>query len=179
MQYSLKRHLQFLLTGLVLLAIGYENVRSAHASSPYVNEEYGYSVTVPERLDAQTDPPPSPQHGFQIVFGGGRYVWVDGSYDAETWGSANAAVRQLSGYTGLSPKVKVTDFQLAGLPAASVSGRVKEQLVEMVTIYRDANDGGTAIVYTLGLNTDPAHKKHDEHVFADILMGFKLEPIPK
>lgn len=64
-------------------------IASAAAAHPamkhYINDNWGYSVSLPASVRYEMAPSPAPNHGFDIMISKDAYVWVDGSSsDAET-----------------------------------------------------------------------------------------------
>ena len=165
--------------GFFALAMASAVARTTGAASPYVNQTYGYAVVTPPGVAVQTDPPPSPQHGFDVTLGPGRIIMVDGSYDAGLWGSAEAAARQYIGFAGLRPGLKLGKWKLSLLPAASAAGQAENRITEIVTAYRRRDWEGDSVIYTFVLQTDPAHRLGDEREFDEILAGFRVTVLPK
>ena len=149
----------------------------AAAAKNYVNPTYGFSVLLPNGLDAQAPQPPSPQHGFLVDLRAGDRIWVDGSYDSRFLGSPEAALQDLAGdikHVGsLTPRLS----RIAGLPAASwrFSNGVHVGFREVA---RRDQPSPTGILYTFGLDSDPAHAAADMKTMERILRSFELRPLP-
>jgi hypothetical protein len=55
-------------------------------SGQYINDNYGYMLTIPDEIRAMQSPPPAPNHGFvaRIKSDPQATIYVDGSYDTGT-----------------------------------------------------------------------------------------------
>jgi hypothetical protein len=68
------------LIGMALVALLDASAAAAHPGiQRYINDNWGYSVSLPASPRYETTAPPSPNHGFRITISNNAYVWADGS----------------------------------------------------------------------------------------------------
>jgi hypothetical protein len=68
------------LTGMALVALLNASAAAAHPGTQrYINDNWGYSVSLPASTRYETNAPPNPNHGFRITVSKDAYVWADGS----------------------------------------------------------------------------------------------------
>ncbi len=160
----------------LLLAVSAE--RPAAAGHRYVNQTYGFAVTVPDDLSVATSPPPAPQHGIAATLDPSGRVWIDGAYDSRFLGSAVAALRDLASGESPPPAAPIRMTRLAGLEAAGLRFRHDDTVSALLVVYRP-NARGVAIIYRFGLDTDRGHAARDERIFDRIVRSFAILPLPR
>ncbi len=62
-------------------------------SGEYINYQYGYSLKIPEEMQAMQSPPPAPNHGFvaRLRVDADAVIYVDGSYNSTELNSLDEA----------------------------------------------------------------------------------------
>ncbi|MGI4802813.1 MAG: hypothetical protein ACRYG8_54040 [Janthinobacterium lividum] len=177
-------------TVLAWLAAG-----SAHASDPYaryddhgtagltqvtgtsyVNNNYGYAITLPVGQAAWMDKPPSPNHGARIFLGPQRSIEVDASFDSALLGSTGAVAEDAAGTEGGHQAGKSPD-ELGHQTAERVSvvGPGDRRRI-VVARWADQGSQGDPINYTVSLETTDAAFKQDKHIFDGIVSSFHYVP---
>ena len=120
------------------------------ANADYINQTYGYDVAIPASLKIATDPPPAPQHGFQIVLGPGKDISVDASFDSTFLGSAASAIQDRAADDGVSAQIEPAKQLIRGLDAERENALVSGQRIDLAVAYRP-NGNDVAIIYTFEL----------------------------
>ncbi len=141
---------QFIYFILTLLCATHSIGHAAPAS--YINPEYGYQITIPHPLHYEQTPPPAPQHGVVINLPSGGQIWVDGSYDAALYGSAQVALKQLLQDNHATLINPVKQRQLAQLPPLAATFRREGKYASRIIAIRKRGDA-IPIIYTLGLDS--------------------------
>lgn len=168
-------------------------------SDQYTHPTYGYTVALPQGIDALTSLPPSPQHGFLIDLGeemsrpsnasAGRSwlelevgLWVEGSYNATFHDSveeaANASLRYLKTEHPDDPIILTWEHTtLNGLPAIHScvqfrSSKSGETLITDETVALRDYDA-TGIIYTVTLISHASRYGADLAVVKRILEGWR------
>lgn len=166
----------------------------------YSNDDYGFSVLVPEGLVGCREPAPLPNHGFGIDLTERSCRWVvnakndiypksyldiDASYNGLEWESADDAIKfhisslKDTGAENISLKSR-TSTRLSKLAAVRfviqyvVSGEAKVE--EVVIAFRQEKNAD--IIYTIDLTTPANHCSEDGKVLADIQRAWSLYPLP-
>jgi len=167
-----------ILLALLAVAASQNQAFAGPAIASYINQNYGFAIAVPSGLAIATDPPPAPQHGFQIILGQGRDISVDASFDSMFLGSAESAMQDRAADDSISGRIKPLKRSLAGLDAERIQAAVSGQRIDLAVAYRP-NGNDVAIIYTFELDTDATHQAQDEPVFDEILKSFLLRTLPK
>ncbi len=161
---------------LALFCTTHNNGHAAPAT--YINPEYGYQIKIPHPLHYEQTPPPAPQHGVIINLPSSGQIWIDGSYDAALYGTAQAALAQLlqdSHATLVKPTKQRQLAQLAGLEATF---RREGKYASRIIAIRKRGEA-IPIIYTLGLDTPQKTAPADKRLFLQIARSFSLLPLPK
>jgi len=143
----------------------------------YANQNYAYKIAVPSNITIETDPPPSPQHGFAVTLGKGRSISVDASYDSTFLGSVEAAIRGRADDDGIPSQIKPVTCNIGGLAGERIHAEVNGQKIDLAVAYRP-NGQNIAIIYTFELDTGNESDSEDERLFQEILSNFSLTPLP-
>ncbi|HEV8370234.1 MAG TPA: hypothetical protein VGQ39_19940 [Pyrinomonadaceae bacterium] len=151
----------------------------------YSNDEYGYSLRIPDPFIAYRSPEPMPNHGFAIDLSkrDDATVWVDGMYNALEWASLNQAARANLEYLH---DPEVTDIRmvqckyirLSRLRAVRIVAAYKRTGISMIEDEIIAIRKERDIVYTLKLRTTVARYSEDVKVLDRLHRTFNLEPVP-
>ena len=149
----------------------------ATAENIYKNQNYAYKISVPRDVTIETDPPPSPQHGFAITLGKGRSLSVDASYDSTFLGSVEAAIRSRADDDSISKKINPVTCNIGGLAGERIHAEVNGQKIDLAVAYRP-NGQNIAIIYTFELDTNNESGAEDERLFQKILTNFSLTSLP-
>lgn len=155
---------------------------STRIEGQYRNPEYGYLVNLPPGTTAITAAPPNPQHGFRIDLtpDQANFIWVDGSYNAAEYESAQEALRvYLEDVAGKRP-LKIKPVHLGQLTGATASIRYddphsKQPRIEEEAVALRKNE----VVYTIGLQTSEARYAQDQPLFEKIVKSFQLTDLPQ
>ena len=142
------------------------------AGQEYVNNNYGYSVRLPDGQVAWMNAAPSPNHGFRIFLGPRRSIEVDASFDSAFLGSASAVADDAAESLPSGKSVK-SDDELGGKHAVRelVEGPEERRriiLANWVEVEKDDD-----INYEISLETTKPSFEQDERVFASVAKSFK------
>ena len=142
------------------------------AGQEYVNNNYGYSVRLPDGQVAWMNAAPSPNHGFRIFLGPRRSIEVDASFDSAFLGSASAVADDAAESLPSGKSVK-SDDELGGKHAVRVvvegpDERRRIILANWVEVEKDDD-----INYEISLETTKPSFEQDERVFASVAKSFK------
>jgi hypothetical protein len=127
----------------------------------YRNVDYEYVVRLPRGLRIETDPPPSPNHGFAAHLTPATLVWVTAEYETESVSTLAGEVEQMREALALGGCRLTADrpATLGGIPArdltfACAAKSLREPATterELMTIRTPPRRG--LIVYHVGLRT--------------------------
>jgi hypothetical protein len=170
-------------------------------SGQYVNPTYGYSIRLPDGVEALCSLPPAPQHGFLVDVGNelsrpsiadessvGRSwldlevgLWVDGSYNATFYDSVDeAAEASLTYLKAEHPDDLIilewehtTFYQLPAIHACIQfrSSKSGETLTTDKTMALREYDN-TGIIYTVNLTSRASRYREDQAVLKRIVEGW-------
>jgi hypothetical protein len=169
------------LCGLGTLSEGAEDVcRQGSFSS----ESYLYSIALPEGLSCCHDPAPNPVHGCLMTLPGKREsrLWVDGSYNALDFNSAEDALRSLVGgelAAGTTLTVlRHAPAKLGGLEAVRMTLRIQKQgggeaTIEDRVVALAIREGREDLLYTVGFTGPEAEYSQYEKTFSRIVASWK------
>ena len=149
----------------------------------YRNDEYGYTVSVPQGLKAYRMKAPAPQHGIMLDLNKGE-LWVNGEYDAILARSVDAIALSTAELWSAHDQLRVVGISstpLSGLAARDVvleresfEGRIN--YVHLVVAYR-AIPNGVGVVYTIGIQARTKNAP-DEKLFSALVDSFHLTDLP-
>ena len=156
----------------------------------YRNVDYAYSVQIPTGLIASRMKAPAPNHGVAMHAPGNDadILWVDGSFDAAGYGSAEAFARwmadDLTAKDGLSLST-IARTALSGLDARDVTLRrqthgpaSQARYAHFIVAFRSLGDDNTPIIYAIAVvasSPDAAVVKG----FREVVESFRALPLPK
>jgi hypothetical protein len=88
----------------------------------YRNNNYDYTVLLPEGITAYNTPPPSPQHGFVVVLSKdpAAYIGVDSSYNSAEFETVTEGLKAHLGY--IQSEAKVVDYQFHSIFLGNLRG---------------------------------------------------------
>jgi hypothetical protein len=159
-----------------LVFCGVPTIALAAGQNIYINQNYGYRISVPGTATIETDPPPAPQHGFNIVLGKERAISVDASYDSTFLGSTEAAIHDRAGDDGIPNPIKPIKCRIGGLKGERIHAEVNGKNIDLAVAYRPDRQN-SSIIYTFELDTNNQTSAEDERLFRKILEKFSLTPL--
>jgi len=136
-----------------------QTTKWSRIAGQYRNVDYGFEVTIPKGLVGLGTRPPNPNHGFVIDLATGTKVWVDATYanPDEPYEFSNHDARLGS----LKAELRIWQDKSPGAEA------IHETVV--------AADRG--ILYTIGLDSEPARKREAVRVLDSLVNSFHTIPI--
>jgi hypothetical protein len=146
----------------------------------YVNEKYGFSVTIPNGLVGKGSVPPAPNHGFEIDFSAEPHdsIGVFSEYDVDN----QEPTRHSASSSSRGKRVTVGRATLGGLPAqltvTTITGSSKPGTAlvkKLLSAHRQS--AGEKIDYTVILTTREALLPERETIFREMVESFKLLPV--
>jgi hypothetical protein len=170
-------------------------------SGQYVNDKYGYTIDLPDGIEALCTPLPMPWHGFFVDVANelkppsdasenrGGFSWanwnagvyVEACYNVLEYASADDAANASLGYYKKDHPVDLIILNhesttLRRLPASRylvqfLDARSGETMIAEEVVAIRAEEG---IVYTIGLTTTAARYSQDEKVVRQILRGMRF-----
>jgi hypothetical protein len=157
----------------------------------YRNQEYGYSIRVPNHHRGKSAPPPAPQHGVKINLSGcgEDFIWVDGSYNAAEYPTPSQAaavgLETIRNKGGEIQTVSESESRLDSLSAklTTVHYRIKSSGEKRVEVYVIAlrtfgnEDEQTGIIYSIGLSCREKRFERARDVFREVLSSWKMQRI--
>ena len=170
-------------------------------SGQYVNDQYGYTVDIPDGVEALCTPPPMPWHGFFVDVAKelelpantnenhGGFVWanwnagvhVEAYYNSLEYGSAEEAVEaRLGDYKEdhaddliilIHERTKLRRVPASRYLVQFVDVKSGEAIVAEGVI---AIRGDEGIIYSIGLTTTALRYSQDEKVLRTLLNGLRF-----
>ncbi len=158
------------------------------SNSIYTNQDYLYSVMIPEGIQVTSNSPPSPNHGFRATFTSNHddFIVIDGSYNSADYLSPSDYINRSYILPITTSGAKITDIKLnpsvlGGLPAQRMSlkynpaGDNKVVVMDIIAAFRQpAHD--TEMIYTLALTSSPATYDGNREVFEMMLSSWTCAP---
>jgi hypothetical protein len=151
----------------------------------YSNENYLFSIALPNGLSCCQNLPPSPVHGCLVTPPGGKgtEIWVDGSYNTMDYNSPDEAVYSSVGdyfVTGTTLAVlrreptKLGDFEAVRLTLRiKKQGEAAAKIEDLVMTIAPRGGGPEDVVYTLGFRGSEAEYAKYEKTFSQIVSSWK------
>lgn len=173
-----------ILTTLVLVQDYVTACYAVMYGTKYTNQDYLYSIIIPEGLDVIYSPPPSPNHGFRVNLSSSHddYIVVDGSYNSADYLSPSDYINRSYILPIAKNGVGITYIRsrssvLGGLPAQRTSfkynpaGDNKWVVMDVIAAFRKpAHD--TEMIYTIALTSSPATCGRNRKVFEMMLSSW-------
>lgn len=158
----------------------------------YTNQEYGFSVVIPEGYVGVKDPEPNPAHGFWIVLSRRPKATINvyGNYDAANYTSLDEAVDAQLRYvksdgTGIEVLSR-EPMKLQSLPATRVVARYRDpasgatMIQDLITSFRWQRYDGEEepwVLYILFLRTPESRYNADKEVFDRVVSAWRATPL--
>jgi hypothetical protein len=151
----------------------------------YSNENYLFSVALPNGFSCCQNLPPSPVHGCRIALPGGKAgeLWVDGSYNTLAYNSSDEASFAAAGeyfVTGTTIKVlRHEPTKLGGFEAVRLtlqirkSGQAAVRIEDLVISIAPRGGGPDDVVYTVGFHGSEAEYAKHEKTFSRIVSSWR------
>jgi hypothetical protein len=162
-------------------AAGFDQPPNTAHAGQYLNQLYGYAVTIPQRLSAYT-PAGTPQRGFGIVLSWSprAYLGVDAAYDAFYDITADGVHRR--DLNAIRLHDQVVDDQPASYSLAHAAGgryltRVRCSGDPQVYIHDDVIVVRNREIYRLNLQTLPERYAADVKVLDALLRSWRWQAI--
>ena len=127
----------------------------------YTNEDYGFSVVIPDGLVGESASAPAPNHGFGITWNSESTLWVDASYEVVPYDFRrfNARLGKLKAVHGARSETK------NGVEVFHES------------IVARGFDRKSPIIYTIQLDTTAEHRVEGLRAFDVLMRSFRTIPI--
>jgi hypothetical protein len=164
-----------------LPAPGFDQPPNSAYGGPYLNQVYGYAVTIPPQLAGYSSAG-GPQRGFGIVLSWTprAYLSVDAAYDAFYDITAEGVHRR--DLNAIRLHDQVVDDQTAGYALAHTAGgryRTRVQCAgdPQIYIHEDVIVVRNREIYRVNLQTLPERYDGDVKVFDALLRSWRWQPI--
>lgn len=166
--------IRFAVSLLGILALFLANGSAAAYRGRYINEDYGFAVTIPRGYTGRGAAGSAPNHGFVVTTQDGSTISVDASYDTVVGPSGESFEQQMTRLKG--PPTSI----LGGLRAWKSTGitmRKRGPVLERGIVARRISEEGDAIIYTI---SESAHQRSHglaDRLFDELIASFRVIPI--
>lgn len=151
----------------------------------YSDENYLFSIALPNGLSCCQNLPPSPVHGCRIALPGGKAgeLWVDGSYNTLAYNSPDEASFAAVGdyfVTGTTIKIlRHEPTKLGGFAAVRLTLQIRKpgeaagRIEDLVISIAPRGEGPDDVVYTVGFHGSEAEYVKHEKTFLQIVSSWR------
>ena len=140
----------------------------------YVNQEYGFEVTIPPDYTGLGAAEGAPNHGFVIKLDGASSVVVDAMYDTIVDSSGRGFDQQMRQSNG--PPKATLDGLKAWVTTKLIKGGNRTTYYKGIVARRSSNEG-EAIIYTISESADAQNRASTDRLYKHIVSSFRVIPI--